>query len=133
MSNTTNDINRVTTAIIRISIKLIACALVILILYEGITRGFAFGHAIFYEEAVAPPPGVDRTVVIEEGDSASDVAGLLMDQGLITNEFAFVFQSRFYEYDTFYPGTYELNTSMTSKEILQELNTRPESQEDEEE
>ena len=80
-----------------------------------------------------PPPGVDRTVVIEEGDSASDVAGLLMDQGLITNEFAFVFQSRFYEYDTFYPGTYELNTSMTSKEILQELNTRPESQEDEEE
>lgn len=132
MSNTTNDINRVTTAIIRISIKLIVCALVILILYEGISRGFAFGHAIFYEEAVDAPPGVERTVVIEEGDTVSDIADLLMDQGLITNKIAFIFQSRFYEYDTFYPGTYELNTSMTSKEILQELNTQPETQEDEE-
>lgn len=133
MSSTTNEINRVTTAIIRISIKLIIGALVILVLYEGISRGFAFGHAIFYEEAPDAPPGVERTVVIEEGDTASDVADLLMDQGLIVNKTAFLFQSRFYEYDTFYPGTYELNTSMTSKEILQELNTQPETQEDEEE
>ena len=47
MSNTTNDINRVTTTIISVSIRLIVCALVILLLYEGVTRGVACGHAIF--------------------------------------------------------------------------------------
>lgn len=131
MSNTTNDINRVTTAIIRISVRLICLALVILVLYEGITRGYAFGHAVFYEEAVEAPPGTDKTVTVKEGDGANQIAELLMDEGLIANEFAFIFQSRFYEYDNFYPGTYQLNTSMTSKEILQELNTKPETGEDE--
>ena len=130
MSNTTNDINRVTTTIISVSIRLIVCALVILLLYQGVTRGFAFGHAIFYEEAVDSPPGTDQVFTVEEGDTVDDVAGRLADQGLIANEFAFIFQSRFYEYDDFYPGTYELNTSMTSKEILQALNVKPQEEEE---
>ena len=51
------------------SIRLIVCALVILLLYEGVTRGFAFGHAIFYEEAVDSPPGTDQVFTVEEGDT----------------------------------------------------------------
>ena len=131
MSNTTNDINRVTTAIIRISVRLICLALVILVLYEGITRGYAFGHAVFYEEAVEAPPGTDKTVTVKEGDGANQIAELLMDEGLIANEFAFIFQSRFYEYDNIYTGTNQQNTSKTDKEIIQELNTKPETGEDE--
>lgn len=49
---------------------------------------------------------------------------------LIKSEFAFIFQSKFYDYETIYPGTYTLNTSMTSKEILQQLNEKPETEED---
>lgn len=130
MSNTTNDINRVTSTIITISIRIIVCALVILLLYEGVTRGFAFGHAVFYEEAVEAPPGRDQTFTVGEGDTVNDIADRLADQGLITNKFAFVFQSRFYEYDNFSPGTYDLNTSMTSKEILQALNAAPQEEEE---
>ena len=84
----------------------------------------------FYEEAVDSPPGTDQVFTVEEGDTVDDVAGRLADQGLIANEFAFIFQSRFYEYDDFYPGTYELNTSMTSKEILQALNVKPQEEEE---
>ncbi len=47
MSDTANDINRVTTAIIKVSIRLIIYALVILILYEGITAGYQFGYEVF--------------------------------------------------------------------------------------
>ena len=43
---------------------------------------------------------------------------------------SFLFQSRFYDYDKIYPGTYTLNTSMTSKEILQKLSEKPEDAED---
>ena len=47
MSDTTKEINKVTGTIIRVSWKLIIYALAILMLYEGITRGYAFGHDIF--------------------------------------------------------------------------------------
>ena len=33
-------------------------------------------------------------------------------------------QALFYEYDI-YPGTYQLNTSMTSKEMLEEMSVLP--------
>lgn len=131
MGNTANDINRITTAIIRLSVKLILCALVVLVLYEGAARGFAFGYEIFYAEAAEAPPGRDVTVVIEEGTTVSQAAEELADKGLIKNPIAFLFQSRFYEYDAVYPGTYELNTSMTSKEILQALNVKPQEEETE--
>ena len=52
MSNATREINRITTAIIRISMKLIVYALIILLLYEAVIKGYAFGHQIFYAEAV---------------------------------------------------------------------------------
>ncbi len=52
MSHITRDINRVTGTVIGISGKLILYALVILLLAEGITRGYAFGHSLFYESSV---------------------------------------------------------------------------------
>lgn len=126
MSNTTKEINRITTAVIAVSVKLMVLALVILLLYEAVIWGFAFGHQIFYAEAVEEVPGTEMTVVIDEGTSASEAAGQLEKRGLIKNQFAFLFQSYFYDYKTIYPGTYQLNTSMTSKEILQLLNEKPE-------
>ena len=67
-------------------------------------------------------------VQIDTKESVSDAAQFLAHKGLIKSEFAFIFQSKFYDYDTIYPGTYTLNTSMTSKEILQLLNEKPETE-----
>lgn len=126
MSRRTREINRITTAIITISIKLMVLALLILLLYEAVVRGFAFGHEIFYAEAAEAAPGREITVEIKEGETAKEAAGELKKKGLITNDFAFWFQSIFYDYQDIYPGIYMLNTSMTSKEILRELNVKPE-------
>lgn len=126
MSRRTREINRITTAIITISIKLMVLALLILLLYEAVVRGFAFGHEIFYAEAAEAAPGREITVEIKEGETAKEAAGKLKKKGLITNDFAFWFQSIFYDYQDIYPGIYTLNTSMTSKEILRELNVKPE-------
>lgn len=67
MSNTTNEINKVTGTVIRVSWKLIVYAVTVMVLYEGITRGYAFGHDIFYSPAVAAKPGVSMRVTIGEG------------------------------------------------------------------
>ncbi|MCC8025326.1 MAG: endolytic transglycosylase MltG [Clostridium sp.] len=126
MSNRTNEINKITTTIISISVKLIVYALIVLLLYEAVAKGYAFGHEVFYAEAVDEAPGRDVTVQIDQEESVSEAAGLLSKKGLIKSEFAFIFQGKFYDYETVYPGTYVLNTSMTSKEILQMLNEKPE-------
>jgi cell division protein YceG involved in septum cleavage len=66
-------------------------------------------------------PGTDKVVTITDGQSTGDVAYMLRNCGLIDSELTLQIQKRFYEYE-FHPGTYALNTSMTSKEILQVLN-----------
>ena len=128
MSNRTREINKITTTIIGISVKLMVYALIILLLYEAVARGYAFGHEIFFAEAVDEAPGQDMVVQIDTKESVSDAAQFLAHKGLIKSEFAFIFQSKFYDYDTIYPGTYTLNTSMKSKEILQLLNEKPETE-----
>lgn len=124
MSQITKDINKITGTIIGISGKLILYALVLLLLVEGITRGYAFGHGIFYAEAMEAAPGTDKVVEITKSVNGSETARLLRDAGLIDNELAVEIQLKVYKYKV-RPGTYTLNTSMTSKEILRLLNDGP--------
>ncbi|MCI8517757.1 MAG: endolytic transglycosylase MltG [Hungatella sp.] len=122
MSNTTNEINKVTGTIIRVSWKLIVYAVIVLAMYEGISRGYQFGHDIFYSSGMASKPGVDMRVTIGEGEKVADIGAALEKGGLIKDKFAFVIQSIFYDYGgSEHPveaGTYILNNSMTSKEII---------------
>lgn len=134
MSNTTKEINKVTGTIIAVSGKLIFYALVVLLLYEGITRGYAFGYEIFHSTAMAQAPGIDKVVQIEDGDSLMDIAEELSSKGLIKNEYAFLIQSMFYEYGKeeeheIIPGEFTLNNSMTAKEIIVTLRDGPEEEE----
>ncbi len=122
MSQTTKEINRVTGTIITVSWKLIVYAVVLMLLYEGITRGYRFGHDMFYETAVAQPPGVDMRVTIGDDEKLTNIAVGLERGGLIKNRYAFVLLSVFYEYgnseNPVISGTYLLNNSMTTKEII---------------
>lgn len=121
MSRTTKEINKITGAIIAISGRLIVLALVVMLLYEGVQRGYEFGHEIFYASSIDPEPGHDKHVSIKEGTSAAQTAKKLKSLGLIDNEYSFIIQSVFFDYQV-YPGDYTLNTSMTSKEMLQIMN-----------
>lgn len=121
MSRMTNGINQITGAVIGISIRLIFLALLLILLHEGVARGYAFGHEIFYASAAEPAPGRDKTVTVKEGSDLIHTAGLLKDSGLITNEYSFIIQAGFFNYKA-KPGSYTLNTSMTSREILQMMN-----------
>ena len=66
-------------------------------------------------------------MTIQEGASASQVAKTLKTYGLITNEYIFILQDKFFDY-TIHPGTYTLTTAMTSRDMLELFN---EVQEDE--
>ena len=130
MSETTKDINKVTGAIIGISFRLIIYAIAILLLYEGATKGYEFGHEIFYASSMEGAPGRDMGITLEPGASVSSVGKRLEKQGLINNQYSFIIQAMVYEYEI-QPGTYTLNTSMTSREILDMLSTVSTSEEEE--
>ena len=113
MSRRTREINRVTGGIISISLKLILLALVCILMYEGVTRGYSFGHEIFAPAPMAQGEGVSRQVTVEKGMSAMETGKLLKVQGLIPNEYVF------------HPGTYTFNTAQTSMDMLQMLDDSP--------
>ncbi len=128
MSRVTKEINKITGTIIGVSGKLILYALVILLLVEGMSKGYAFGYEVFHSTAMEAAPGRDLVITVGEDEKPGEIIGLLHDMGLIGNELAVRIQLKFYDYEI-YPGTYTLNTSMTSKEILQILNEKPEEKE----
>ena len=74
MSNRTREINKITTTIIGISVKLMVYALIILLLYEAVARGYAFGHEIFFAEAVDEAPGQDMVCLLYTSPSPRDGA-----------------------------------------------------------
>lgn len=117
MSKRTNEINRITGTIISVSVKLIIYALVALLIYQGVIKGFSFGYEVFHTQAVAAAPGVDKVVTLKN-DSSIDTANILKKNGLITNEYIFMIQTQFYDFEI-HPGTYTLNTSMTSRDMLE--------------
>ena len=120
MSRATKEINRITGAIIGISGRLIVCALVVLLLYEGVTKGYEFGHSIFFSPGMEAAPGTDKTFRLTGEESVREVGRLLEEAGLIRDRNAFSIQAFCYEYEV-QAGEFKLNTSMTSKEIISAL------------
>lgn len=117
MSQTTREINRITTTIMGVACKVLLYVLVFFLLYEGITRGYSYGHEIFAPTAVTAQPGYEVTIEIKDSNSVMDVARLLKKKGLIKDELIFVLQARIYEYEL-HAGIYTLSSAQTSKDML---------------
>lgn len=126
MAKTTKakSIQRTTNTVISVCWRIIEITLVIMIFSVGISKGFSFGYAVFSGQGVENAPGRDMTFVIEEGDSVKEVAKGLKNLGLIESPLVCQIQEKLFEYEI-HPGTYELNSSMSSKEMLKLFNVEP--------
>lgn len=117
MSRATKEINKVTGTVIGLAVRMIFYAVVLILLVEGCSKGYSFGHEIFCSTAMEAAPGKDHTVTILRGTSDREVGELLKKEKLIKSPLILQIQAKFYDY-TIQPGTYTLNTSMTTKDIL---------------
>lgn len=118
-------VDRISHAIIHIALTVIILTGIAMLFYTGIKKAYAAGYSLLGTSAVAEEPGTDKLFVVEEGMSKSECMSDLKKAGLIRDSYIALFQEWFYELDI-YPGTYTLNTSMTVREILEELNKEPE-------
>ncbi len=124
MSAKKKVVNQVSSAVIHMAMAVILLTVAAMVFYVGAKKAYSFGYEIFSDQAVAEEPGTDKLFVVEKGMGRVECMDHLERSGLIKNKTIGLIQSIFFEYDI-YPGTYTLNTSMTTKEILLKLNEMP--------
>lgn len=124
MSTSKKKASQISAAVIQAAISVIFYTVVVMIFFIAVKKAYAFGYEVFQQQAVSEAPGMNKVFVVEEDMSASECMEALEQSGLIRSRTVALIQEFFFEYDI-YPGTYTLNTSMTTKEILAELNEKP--------
>ena len=122
MGRTVREVNRISGDVMKIAVRVILWALIVLAAVRGSAVAYGFGHSVFYESAIDPAPGKDVSVTFARGTDMAEAAALLKQKGLIRGEWQLRVQAAFFSLKV-KPGTYTLNTSQTSREILEILNS----------
>ncbi len=84
---------------------------------------YSFANEVFGDVVAEPPPGKNRTCVVAEADDAMTIAKNLEKEGIVPNAYSFYIRLRLSQSSKsiILAGSYELNTSMTYKEILEKM------------
>lgn len=118
---------RVVLGFFELCIHVLIYAAVIFLVYQGAMLAYDYSYNVFGDPVVSKYDTQTQTVVVEDGDSAAQVAKKLKEAGLIKYESAFVIRVRLEEVgDKIMPGTFELSPSMSIEEILHKLTTEGE-------
>ncbi len=117
-------VRKIAGAVISISLKMIVVVLVAVMVGQISQDAYQFGLQVFHPTPISQQPGKDMIVIVEENDSDLEVGKRLEEKGLITNAYIFFIQAKLYKAEL-HSGTYTLNTSMTSEEMLGILSEKP--------
>lgn len=114
--------------ILSVSIRVCIFALAVIFLYFFGRKAYSFGQSIFNEKSVDEKGyGYDVMITIPDGATNSQVAEILLDNGLIEDKTLFLVQLKLSDYSkSILPGTYTLSTTMKPTEIMVVLSTEPE-------
>ena len=100
-------------------LKVVLAVVVVMFVYKGATLAYDYGYRVFAEEPVDAAPGMDMDVVVEDGMGPKEIGIMLESRGLIKDGTLFYLQNILSKYkDDLKAGTYTLNTSMTTEEMM---------------
>lgn len=102
-------------------LNLIFYALVIFAAVQICKFSYSFANEVFGDVMAEAPPGKNQEFVIQENEDALTISKNLERQGIVTNAYSFYIRLKLSLSDTniVAAGSYDLNTSMTYKEILE--------------
>ena len=99
--------------------KIVLAIIIVMLVYKWSLTAYEYGQRVFNEPPMTAGEGRMVTVVVEEGDTAKEIGTMLENNGLIRDAELFWIQEMLSAYkDKMEPGTYELNTSMTTEEMM---------------
>lgn len=112
-------------------LKVLVAIIVIVGVYKGSTIAYEYGYRIFQEPPMTESPGVDIQVDITMGKTALEIGEVLEQHGLVRDKYIFYIQNILSNYkNELQPGSYMLNTSMTSQEMMEIMAESPEETEE---
>ena len=117
-------VRKIAGAVISISLKMIVVVLVAVMVGQISQDAYQFGLQVFHPTPISQQPGKDMIVIVEEKSLIHILGKRLEEKGLITNAYIFFIQAKLYKAEL-HSGTYTLNTSMTSEEMLGILSEKP--------
>lgn len=122
---------KIVMRIVSISFSVLVVVLVVFVLFRTGKYAYDFGYRVYTEKPVSAEPGRDIVVEVKEGMSGFALGKLLEEKQLIRDDKLFAVQLKTSGYaDHIKPGIYTLNTSMTSKEMMQIMAKRTDTEED---
>ncbi|MBO4823930.1 MAG: endolytic transglycosylase MltG [Lachnospiraceae bacterium] len=126
-------LTQILATILSAIIKIAVAIWIVNFLYTKTLAAYDFGYRIFTEAPIAPSPGRDVVVSYTEGKSFKDLAKTLEEKGLVRDYKLAMIQMYVSVYkDTIRPGSYTLNTSMTTEEMMKAMSPSKNGSEDDE-
>lgn len=99
--------------------KIVLAIIIVMLVYKWSLTAYEYGQRVFNEPPMTMGEGRTVTVIVEEGDGAKEIGATLEKNGLIRDAGLFRIQEMLSAYkDKMKPGAYELNTSMTTDEMM---------------
>ena len=99
--------------------KVVLAVIIVMLVYKWSMTAYEYGQRVFNEPPMTVGDGRTMTVIVEEGDGAKEIGDTLENLGLIRDADLFRIQEMLSAYkDKMKPGEYELNTSMTTEEMM---------------
>ena len=124
-------LTQILATILSAIIKIAVAIWIVNFLYTKTLVAYDFGYRIFTEAPIAPSPGRDVVVSYTEGKSFKDLAKTLEEKGLVRDYKLAMIQMYVSVYkDTIRPGSYTLNTSMTTEEMMKAMSPSKNGSED---
>lgn len=113
---------KVVFKIVNISFSILVVVLVVFVMFRLGTYAYDFGYRVYTEEAMSPKPGKDVVVEVEQNMASTALADMLEEKRLVRDSNLFLVQLKLSAYaDKIKPGIYTLNTSMTPREMIEEM------------
>lgn len=110
--------------------KIVIAVIIVMFVYKWSVSAYLYGQRVFNEPPVSSGSGRKITVTVQVGDSSKEIAEMLEKKGLIRDAEIFIIQEMLSEYkNKLQPGTYELNTSMTTDEMMEIMSAQPTAEE----
>ena len=103
-------------------LKLVVLMAVIVIVYKGAVWTYDYGYRVFMEPAISLGDGRTVTVTITGDMTALEIGELLAGKGLVRDGRLFAIQYLVSEFrKDVTSGVFELSTSMTAEEMMEEM------------
>lgn len=126
------DIKQLIGSAVETVIKIAVVVFLVTFVYDAAVKAYDYGYRVFAEDPVTVGEGRTISISVEASDSVRDIGKNLEEKGLIRDANLFFVQELLSEYHgEIKPGIYDLNTSMTSEEMMDIMSSEPEGEEEE--